>query len=183
MTDTLRHAMLDLETLGTAPGAVILTIGIVEFDPNTVNDDGWESSLRRLKINVDLQSCLSAGLKINPGTLKWWLEQDEQARRDAFSLDCQAVDLSCACASAAEFLTSIDRIWAHGANFDPPILAHAMTAVGVALPWHYRAIRDTRTILEAAGLRHEGRAHEPIFDCIEQARVVSSALNAIAGRV
>ena len=30
----MRDVMLDMETLGTAPGSAILTIGAVEFDPH-----------------------------------------------------------------------------------------------------------------------------------------------------
>lgn len=186
------HAMIDLETLGTAPGAAILTIAALTFRPEllTKSNGGWlwwrwEQAVSSVKVHVDLQSCLDAGLSINPGTLKWWMSQNESARRDAFSLDAKAVSIREACETIRSFLVEAHptedgqtgcRIWAHGANFDPPILAHAMNATGVKLPWHYRAIRDTRTILELAGITHEGLAHEPVRDCTEQAMAVSRAM-------
>ena len=35
------HAMIDLETLGTGPDCVVLTIGGVKFNPNDISEP-WE---------------------------------------------------------------------------------------------------------------------------------------------
>ena len=35
------HAMIDLETLGTAPDCAVLTIGAIKFDPN-IAKPAWD---------------------------------------------------------------------------------------------------------------------------------------------
>lgn len=78
------------------------------------------------------------------------------------------------------------RIWSHGAAFDPPILAAAYEAVGLPVPWHYRAPRDTRTAFDMAGIddhsawlaQHAGDdrvQHHALSDAICQARAVCAA--------
>ena len=78
------------------------------------------------------------------------------------------------------------RLWSHGPAFDPPILAEAYHAVGLPVPWHYRAPRDTRTLFDVAGIedhsawlaQHSGEArvqHHALSDAICQARAVCAA--------
>jgi hypothetical protein len=81
------------------------------------------------------------------------------------------------------------RIWSHGPSFDPPILTAAYKATGLPIPWHYRAPRDTRTIMEAAGMDpHKGLEpfttgthHHALDDAICQARAVCAAYATIKG--
>lgn len=86
------------------------------------------------------------------------------------------------------------RIWSHGAAFDPPILAAAYAAVGLPVPWHYRAPRDTRTLFDLAGISdHSGWLdqypgplavpHHALDDAICQARAVVAAYARIAVKI
>jgi len=79
------------------------------------------------------------------------------------------------------------RLWSHGAAFDPPILAAAYAAVGLPVPWHYRAPRDTRTAFDMAGITDHsawlaqtpgplGVSHHALDDAICQARAVCAAM-------
>jgi hypothetical protein len=79
------------------------------------------------------------------------------------------------------------HLWAHGSHYDPPILAAAYEAVGLPVPWHYRAPRDTRTIFDAAGIEDHtawlkqhpgplGIPHHALDDAICQARAVCGAV-------
>ncbi len=61
----MNHLMLDLETWGTAPGSALRSIGAVFFD---LDGKTGETFYR----NIDKQSCLDAGLKIDPATVSWW---------------------------------------------------------------------------------------------------------------
>ena len=72
------------------------------------------------------------------------------------------------------------RIWANGPHFDISILEAVYHAVGLPVPWHYRAPRDFRTITDAAGMTREefsnyGDAHNALHDAIAQAMTVCEA--------
>lgn len=64
----ITNIMLDLETLGTCPGSVILQIGAVR------SNNGLERT-------ITIDSCLRAGLTVDGDTIGWWLRQSEAARR------------------------------------------------------------------------------------------------------
>src|SRR5690606_9649104 len=95
----------------------------------------------------------------DPRTAQWWSEQSDEARA-AF---VDPVDLREALERFDRWLMTVTddmapsaagglRLWSHGAAFDAPILAAAYEAVGLPVPWHYRAPRDTRTAFDMAGI-------------------------------
>ncbi|POO54357.1 hypothetical protein CPJ18_02345 [Agrobacterium rosae] len=60
--------MIDIETLGTAPGSVILSVGAVTFNAETGEfGEGFYAA-------VEPQSAVDMGLTIDVSTLKWWME-------------------------------------------------------------------------------------------------------------
>lgn len=65
--------MVDLETLGTAPGSVILSIGAVRFDVE-------EGLLDEFYVNIDVESSQRLGLTIDGATVMWWMKQSDAAR-------------------------------------------------------------------------------------------------------
>jgi Mesyanzhinovviridae exonuclease len=78
------HVMLDLETLGTEAGCVVVAIGAVAFDPMGAYvhpPDMTNLQSDEFYAVIDIQSCLDAGLRINGNTLYWWLQQSPDARR------------------------------------------------------------------------------------------------------
>lgn len=182
---SIPHVMVDLETLGTRPGCVILSIGAISFKPWLWGSPGlkWQESITRLEVHVSVESCLDVGLEIDPRTQEWWERQSSEARAHAFGNSDKEIPIRDACLAVRDFFLGLGnengvfpgRVWCHGLNFDLPILAEAMHRVGVPLPWHYRSGRDTRTLLEEAGMDHRGRHHMPIADCIAQAALVSEA--------
>lgn len=187
-----QHAMIDLETLGKSAGAVILSAGVVLFRPGLLRMDGdrfdwsdWDADIATKKVKIDRVSCEAIGLTIDPETEAWWNDQSEEARADAFGFDPNRLPIADALNEIADFLrtslpgkdgTYAGRIWSHGAPFDFPILSAALRKAGIAEPWNFRAVRDTRTIFDAAGLSYSGTAHEPVADAMAQARVVSQSL-------
>ena len=48
------HAMIDLETLGTGPDCVVLTIGGVKFNPNDISEP-WEEFYYRFDVDEQLE--------------------------------------------------------------------------------------------------------------------------------
>lgn len=145
----------------------------------------------------------------DPDTVQWWSEQSDEAQA-AFA---NPVDLAVALRRFSNWLDhmtqhlrpidgdvrrplhkcDVVRIWSHGPAFDPPILAAAFDAVGLPVPWHYRAPRDTRTCFDMAGIddhsawlaQHPGPlgiAHHALDDAICQARGVCGAASRMRGR-
>lgn len=170
------HCMLDLETLGTEPGCVILQIGGVAFDLK------GGTGLHHFYTNVSIQSCLNAGLHVKGSTVEFWLTQDEDARKGL--LEPKPILLAYALGDFCRWFvdTGCRYVWGHGATFDPPIFAEAWSrALPGGLPWEFRDVRDTRTIYDVAGQlgweppRRTELKHIAVEDALYQVRCVQSA--------
>lgn len=126
----------------------------------------------------------------DPETEKWWSEQSPEAQA---ALE-NSVDMYFALQrftswivnlqpTAPETIENIDiRIWANDPNFDVSILEAAFRAVQLPHPWHYRAPRSFRTIVELAGMTRDdmkqfdtGTAHNALDDALSQAKIVCEA--------
>ncbi|SEG13573.1 3'-5' exonuclease [Marinobacterium lutimaris] len=70
------YIMIDGETAGTGPTSALFSIGAVAYNPMTgeVDIDNAFCS------NIDLQSCIDAGLTIDGEAIYWWLERSTEAR-------------------------------------------------------------------------------------------------------
>ena len=110
--------MLDLETLGTSPVCVIMTLGAVKFDPfNPDREPGPGIYLR-----MDIEEQLALGRTVDDGTIEWWARQDERVRTEAWEGgDRNSVhDLK---RELNRFLVGVEDIWSQGPVFDIAILA------------------------------------------------------------
>lgn len=163
--------MNDLETLGTAPGCVILSIGAVVFDPITGR---MGAEFYR---NIDRASCLAIGLTIDDDTAAWWREPSQEAR-DRLEVNPQPILEVLADFTAWWSDVGGRRFWGHGAGFDEPILRAAYKAAGLSAPWSFSRSRDTRTIYDLANVapnRDVGVHHDALVDARNQAVAVCDA--------
>lgn len=164
--------MLDLETLGTKPGSVILSIGACTF--------GTALGRRAFHDYLDLDSQVRRGMSIDPDTLMWWFKQSDQARaaqetpRDQPSAVLERFTDWCKEVTAANSATSF-HIWGHGSNFDLPLIEELYRRYGLKWPWQYNKVRDTRTLFDLAGKKMgdfgtpNPLAHDALQDAIYQA--------------
>jgi hypothetical protein len=173
------HVMLDIETLGTRPGAMIASIGACTFG------DGKPRKQFRARCRIDGQEKL--GLHIEPDTVLWWLEQDHEARV-ALTAESGKMSLEAALCELREFLQwaqqglpfSRRRVWANGANFDPVMIEAAARAAQLPPLWSYRDVRCHRTLLDLAGV--DGKeyrptvAHDALADAMAQADAAEEAM-------
>lgn len=167
------HVMIDLETLGTDPGATILSIGAVAVHPETGEQSGTP-----FYVAISRDSCRAHGLTEDPKTIAWWEGQSDAARIVlddplAMTLD-EALQLFCGWWERR----GARIIWCHGATFDGPILAAALRALDMPIPWQFWNARDTRTIYDAAGVkpdRKEGVHHNALIDALRQAEALHEA--------
>lgn len=155
--------MLDIETLGTRPGCVILSIAAVPFNVFSPLDYFYE--------RVSSESCVGRGLSIDAKTAEWWLRQSAQARDEAFggslSIDIALVKLS-------DYITELGEVvvWGNGASFDAPILEAAYDVCNIKVPWKYTNARCFRTLKElfpAVPYRKPVFAHNALEDAKAQA--------------
>ncbi|MEW6016676.1 MAG: 3'-5' exonuclease [Pseudomonadota bacterium] len=164
--------MVDLETMGTAPGSAIVSIGAIAFDPVAGRFGPC------LYVPIDLTSNLAAGLTEDPVTRAWWARQSAAAR--AVLTDPERVALPDALAELDAYWREVcgQEFWAHGPNFDETLLTAAYRAVGRRPPWAFWNTRCTRTIYAAAGVtpdRAKGVHHNALQDAMNQAEAVVEA--------
>lgn len=163
------RCMLDIETLGTEPGAAVIGIGAVLFDANGVSET-FERS-------ISTKSCQEAGLAIEADTLEWWLGQDDDAR-EVLTGGVNLSDTLCAFHSWYRG-HDVEEVWANSPAFDCVLLEAAFEAIDLEPPWAFYEQRDVRTVKGlpvAATVENEGVEHDALDDAIHQARVVGETL-------
>lgn len=173
--------MVDIETLGRRPGAVVLAIGAVRFEP------GAPLEGPHFLVKIDIQDAERLGLKVDCGTLMWWLERLEMLREMA---SIEGLAVRNALASFEAWLPAGDdwEIWANSPSFDCRLLEAAFDAAGCELPWRYWQERDYRTLkaiaggLEPAPERLATKMHSALDDAVHQAWHARAMLAAMAAR-
>lgn len=183
----LGHLMVDIETLGTDSNSVICSLAAVEFCLET------GVTGRSLQINIDIKSCLNAGLKIDAGTLKWWFAQGDEARIRLFKdvaplkralrmfftfiadLVCPGYSLD---SIGVRLFESRLQIWGNSNRFDLGILENAYKSVEMDAPWMHWNERDVRTLVSFAphvkkSMPFDGVKHDALADCYHQIKYCS----------
>jgi len=163
--------MLDLETLGTLPGCVFVSIGAVEF--NRYTGDMGRSFYQKIKI----QSALDVGLFVEGGTIEWWLKQSEAAREEILK---NTKDITLVLQEFSSWYNKSQGIWGNGEDFDISILKMGYHACKLPIPWKYDMARDVRTIMaedpkSKYATKFLGIRHEPIADCEHQIAYLCNA--------
>jgi hypothetical protein len=168
-----KDVMLDLETLDTRPGAVILSLGAVFFNPidNMLGEEcHWIIS------RADSEAL---GLTVSADTLAWWEKQSAEAKktlRVASSTDGEP--LAQVLHEFNEFLgkakggTSKVKIWGNGSDFDNVLLIAAYEAAKVKPAWKYynhRCFRTLKGLAPAVKIDRQGTYHNALDDAKTQA--------------
>jgi len=167
----MKDLMLDLETLGIRPTSVIVQIGACYFDRYTGKIGNT------FLINIDTGSNLLAGLTIDQSTIDWWKEQPNKTW-----LVGKILGIHTALSSFEVFAKDATAVWSH-ATFDVPILANAYTACNKKLPFHFRAARDIRTLVDLSDVKFskeseaEIKTHNALEDCVRQVKYCVECFN------
>lgn len=158
--------MLDLETLGTRPDCVILTLGAVKFNEFSSEEPG-----PGLYFRIDVDEQIAKGREVQDDTMLWWLSQPEDVREEALG-ESDRVSVETMYKQLNKFLVGADNIWAQGPLFDFAILENLYRQYGWPTPWQFWQIRDSRTLFGTHGdPRVKGKAglHNALEDCVSQA--------------
>jgi hypothetical protein len=163
------EVMIDIETLGTNPGACIVSIGAVRFTRSAgIGEEFFES--------VNVADAQDQGLEVDAGTVTWWLTQSAEARDQ---LD-GGVLLDTALRRLADFIPDDATIWANSPSFDCVLLQSAYRAVGRDCPWAYYQQEDYRTLRNELGFNEDdsgaGTKHNSLADARRQTKALLGAL-------
>ena len=125
--------MIDIETMGTQPNAVILSIGACSVTDPAI------TFYEELGLN-------QAHRTYDGDTFKWWMQQERAGNRIPFGTSQLAATLQ----SLAMWLGQFPdvKVWAKGTDFDCTILRNAYESLQLNLPWKYNNVRDCRTIFK-----------------------------------
>lgn len=171
----MRHIMLDLETMGTAPGSAVVQIGAVEFSIYKVGDP--------LSVTISLESCVAVGMRIDAATVMWWMKQSNAAR-DLLLENCASIREGL---QAFSDWIGKDKVcvWGDGASFDNALLASAYRACRMPLPWHYSGDRCFRTMKAVFPVERvvSEIEHNAAADAVAQAKQMQAILTKYAIRL
>ncbi len=172
--------MIDIETLGNSPTSVVLSIGVVAFDPDS---NAIGENFHKL-INID--SCLRAGLTVDGSTIQWWMTQPDAARELFNKLDEYGVSLQHALIYLRNWITDNGQtpiLWCNHPSFDAAILDNAYRRCDIKTPWQYYNVKDYSTIRgmvpKATFDKIRVRppvAHDAMHDALAQAQTLQNML-------
>ena len=159
--------MIDLETLDTSPYCVILTIGVVRFDPKGM---GVVEKLT-LKPTIEDQTEIYNRV-INDDTLRWWSEQSPKALEEALG-DNDRMSFKDCMEVLYKFCWNRRAVWSNGAGFDIVAcetgMRQTLTHYPNPIPWPFWSVRDTRTLYEIAGVKLKDGGHKTSHKAVEDA--------------
>jgi hypothetical protein len=169
--------MVDLETLGTVPGCVILSIGAVDFDHIAVGSETFYGV-------INTPSCEDAFLTIDKKTKGWWEGQSEEAQKVLHEAATGGVPLVRQLEYFNNYLRRLGpdvEVWGNGADFDNAILQVAYDAVGIKPAWKFtknRCYRTLKNLFPSIALPpRQGTYHPALDDAKTQAAHAVQLLN------
>lgn len=162
--------MVDLETLGTAPNAVITEVALVPFNRASQGDHATKSESLVMRLNCEEQE--RRGRRTYVGTLLWWLERDPDYISNALQ---GGLALDMATRNIATYISGVNpaRIWAKSPTFDLNIIRNLLAYNSEhGIPWSYKQERDVRNSDDLSKLLPDNtivRAHHDAYkDCLAQ---------------
>jgi hypothetical protein len=160
--------MIDLETLDTAPSAVIVSVGICAFDNDGIHDKKY--------YNLCADEQVRKGRTMSFDTLEWWFRQEKAVIDAAFNIPTDKKT------PIKEFLRQfgffcskhhIQKVWAQGMDFDLSMISDLHRQYDVELPYQYFLGRDARTFCEGMKKPERiGTHHNAMDDAVYQAECV-----------
>lgn len=189
------QCMVDLETMGVATDAAITQIGAVVFDPDTFE------VVAKLKLFIDLNTCLEKGLTVSAGTIKFWMtnpDVTQEARNSCMQgtgdhTKGDGMTLSQAIQTFDKFLVDNDVscVWGNGSASDNVWLRSAYEACGITtckamMFYSDRCLRTLKAVAKESGyvdnIKREGVYHDSLDDATHQVKVLKSVKEFIYGK-
>lgn len=167
MTVDYKFCSVDIETLGTRPGDVILSIGACLFTPET------GEILSEIDLSINQLSCREVGMRAQKSTIEWWQKQPSEAQTAAFKGQYSIQE---ALARFTAWLPRDPLVYGNGASFDNVLIESAYRAIGKDVPWPYwnnRCYRTLSNMFLTQNVPRVGVAHNALDDAKTQAARLS----------
>ncbi len=133
--------MLDIETLATTPDAVVMSVGVVKFDPQS----GTPYNKTLWRPDIDEQT--ERDRHVSDSTLEWWGRQADHIQEDAFS-DEGRIPVTEFMKELNRYCVGMDKIWCQGPQFDMLILENLYIQWGHHFGWQFWQVMDCRTLFQ-----------------------------------
>lgn len=178
----LVHLLIDIETLGTDPDSVVLSIACVPF---MLEVHTYFSELIKdgfiVKLNAQEQ-IKSYQRTVEDGVVKWWKTQPKEVFDAMVRPSSEDVSLKEGLTLFNKFVSGIkgyyfneSYVWSRGNNFDFPILKSLYKDAGIGIPYNDWRVRDVRTAIDIMAGTGDGKyevkfggdefiAHNPLHD-------------------
>lgn len=149
--------MTDIESLGTAQDAVILSISAVKFDFGIIQSPEQIITLNgKFDFSLNVKDQIVKGRKIDFDTVLWWLDQSNESRHALIKGVTQAYDIVTALDSFSAYCSGASNIWGNGNTFDNVLIKSLYESFGMIYPIKYSKDLDFRTLKYLFKLRFPG---------------------------
>lgn len=147
-------AIYDFETLSQNPiNGVVSSFAILSFSESRYIENPYTfeellDNCKYIKFDVEEQ-VVRYGRKLNKDTIEWWNEQGEEAKKQILpSKDDVSIDQLYQFIADNIDLSKIKKSYTRGNTFDPIFLDFLMKTTGNSHPFHWRTVRDTRSMID-----------------------------------
>lgn len=146
------NIMIDIETLGTRYGDVMLCAYTCMFNPEK-RDVGNVKTFY-----FDISQSLARGFKIEGDTLMWWLKEDSELLYEILQKG-NFNQLEMEVERLFYEINGCDKVWCKGASFDFPILKAYFDSFRMKCPWEYHQERCLRHAFDFIEQDYVGKKH------------------------
>lgn len=170
--------MIDIETLDTAPTAVVTSIGAVAFSyAETTKDFAEPASTTAFYVGLDIDDQLEMGRTISGPTLAFWAAQPAGLFHQQLAGESSPYEaLHILRLFLVQYSSPETDIWCKGAAFDFVLLHNLFKMYGVDWPVNYWQEMCARTIFrtykteyeKAKALYKNDNPHHALEDCKTQ---------------
>lgn len=170
--------MIDIESLSTESDALLLSVGMVKFDPYAYSPKHAliDDSFYRV-ITLDFNNG-----SIDEDTLLFWFRQPKEIQdaifgaTDTYSLERTLFELRefMGCRFDDDIIPEGDRVWCHPPKFDASALEYQFQAHDMCAPWEHWQLNDSKTLRNIINdqLPPRDGLHNALADAVWQAWVV-----------
>ena len=168
----MKRVMVDIETAGTGPRALVLSIGAIKWDSESPD------TVQALHVYPDHTEQEKDGRVVTLDTMKWWMEQSPEAQLVFTANTIHPVQ---AATMLMPYLDDADEIWANGPDFDCVILQDFMKQYNPRYHWPFWKHRCHRTMKNLFANQipvgsPRGVAHNALDDAKFQAKQLQGIL-------
>jgi hypothetical protein len=133
------NIMIDLETLGTSPTSIVVSLGAVWFGENGLGAEFYGV--------FDIADQGKYGRTMNPDTIKWWMQQSPAAQAVFRHAPTKTAKILADFVDFFGDIKNVVKVWGYGSDFDCVILRSLYDTFGVQAPWSYKNTRCFRTLV------------------------------------